>query len=580
MLERDAERLREASRPARDLALRRVRAAGRAARACARFPARARARAAAPPRLGRGLRTPRWRRRACRSFGRRRDGRAGRTSSGCAASARDGHARRGRFRRRRRLRPRRSARRAGCHRRAGARAARPPDPAPPRDSGGRRTNAEGEGRTACSSRSGGGLVGGRQRGVIINGPRADESRAHGQELGTRRWIAKTEPAPTGSQPEAEEHPVSESVSGFGVNAALVEEIRQRYEVDPSSVHASWAEFFEQAGVGGSGAAAARRGVRARRGPARRDGGAAGGQARARAAPDPLLSRARTPRSPTRIRSAGSRRTSPSSIRRTTASATTISTGPSSPAICRAARCRRCARSWSGCARPTAARSASSSRTSRIPGARPGCSAGSRSPRTSRRSTPDERLHVLQKLSAAELFERFLHTKFVGQKRFSLEGAESLIPLLDTIVEDAPAHGVREIVLGMAHRGRLNVLSNILRQVARVDLLRVRGQSADRQPLRLGRREVPQGLLERPRARAPGSASTSRSRRTRRTSRRSTRWSRAARAPSRRRAGDLRGESVDPRPDPRRRRLRGPGHRGRDAEPLEARRLLDRRHACT
>ncbi|MCG8592066.1 MAG: 2-oxoglutarate dehydrogenase E1 component [Proteobacteria bacterium] len=73
----------------------------------------------------------------------------------------------------------------------------------------------------------------------------------------------------------------------------------------------------------------------------------------------------------------------------------------------------------------------------------------------------ERLRVLEKLSAAELFERFLHTKFLGQKRFSLEGAESLIPLLDTIVEESPTHGIREIVLGMAHRGRLNVLSNVM-----------------------------------------------------------------------------------------------------------------------
>jgi 2-oxoglutarate dehydrogenase E1 component len=74
---------------------------------------------------------------------------------------------------------------------------------------------------------------------------------------------------------------------------------------------------------------------------------------------------------------------------------------------------------------------------------------------------EERLRVLEKLAAAELFERFLHTKFLGQKRFSLEGAESLIPLLDTLVEEAPERGVREVVLGMAHRGRLNVLSNIL-----------------------------------------------------------------------------------------------------------------------
>jgi 2-oxoglutarate dehydrogenase E1 component len=74
---------------------------------------------------------------------------------------------------------------------------------------------------------------------------------------------------------------------------------------------------------------------------------------------------------------------------------------------------------------------------------------------------EERLRILEKLSAAELFERFLHTRFVGQKRFGLEGAESLIPLLDTIVEDSPSHGVRELVIGMAHRGRLNVLSNIV-----------------------------------------------------------------------------------------------------------------------
>src|SRR5215472_6082824 len=82
----------------------------------------------------------------------------------------------------------------------------------------------------------------------------------------------------------------------------------------------------------------------------------------------------------------------------------------------------------------------------------------------RNQTPlerEERLRVLELLSRAELFERFLHTKFVGQKRFSLEGAESLIPLLDTIVEDGAGHEVREFVIGMAHRGRLNVLSNLL-----------------------------------------------------------------------------------------------------------------------
>jgi 2-oxoglutarate dehydrogenase E1 component len=74
---------------------------------------------------------------------------------------------------------------------------------------------------------------------------------------------------------------------------------------------------------------------------------------------------------------------------------------------------------------------------------------------------EEREHILENLSASELFERFLQTRFLGQKRFGLEGAESLIPLLDSLVEEAPAHGVREFVLGMAHRGRLNVLANLL-----------------------------------------------------------------------------------------------------------------------
>ena len=71
------------------------------------------------------------------------------------------------------------------------------------------------------------------------------------------------------------------------------------------------------------------------------------------------------------------------------------------------------------------------------------------------------MRILRKLAASELFERFLATRFVGQKRFSLEGSEALIPLIDTIVEQAPELGAQELVIGMAHRGRLNVLSNIL-----------------------------------------------------------------------------------------------------------------------
>ena len=76
---------------------------------------------------------------------------------------------------------------------------------------------------------------------------------------------------------------------------------------------------------------------------------------------------------------------------------------------------------------------------------------------------EKKLRILRQLYYAELFERFLHTRYVGQKRFSLEGAETLIPLLEAVVERAPDVGVREMVLGMAHRGRLNVLANLLRK---------------------------------------------------------------------------------------------------------------------
>src|SRR3954471_11648319 len=74
---------------------------------------------------------------------------------------------------------------------------------------------------------------------------------------------------------------------------------------------------------------------------------------------------------------------------------------------------------------------------------------------------EKKRHILDRVTAAEDLERFLHTKYVGQKRFSLEGGESFIASMDEIVQDAGAKGVQEIVIGMAHRGRLNVLVNIM-----------------------------------------------------------------------------------------------------------------------
>ncbi len=83
----------------------------------------------------------------------------------------------------------------------------------------------------------------------------------------------------------------------------------------------------------------------------------------------------------------------------------------------------------------------------------------------RRNRPElsaaERRALLARLLDAEMFEQFLHVRYAGRKRFSLEGGEALIPLLDTLVDDAARLGVEEMVLGMAHRGRLNVLAHVL-----------------------------------------------------------------------------------------------------------------------
>jgi 2-oxoglutarate dehydrogenase E1 component len=76
-------------------------------------------------------------------------------------------------------------------------------------------------------------------------------------------------------------------------------------------------------------------------------------------------------------------------------------------------------------------------------------------------SPETKKKLLKRLTNVEGFERFLHQTYLGQKRFSIEGTDTLVPMLDTIIRDAAAGGVREVVLGMAHRGRLNVMAHIL-----------------------------------------------------------------------------------------------------------------------
>ena len=111
------------------------------------------------------------------------------------------------------------------------------------------------------------------------------------------------------------------------------------------------------------------------------------------------------------------------------------------------------------------------------------SAGSRSAssRSARKPSfaPDYKKHILERLTAAETLERYLHTRYVGQKRFSLEGGETLIPVLDNLLQRAGAGGVQELVIGMAHRGRLNVLVNTLGKMPKDLFARVRGQARRR-----------------------------------------------------------------------------------------------------
>ncbi len=267
-----------------------------------------------------------------------------------------------------------------------------------------------------------------------------------------------DPAPEPSQR------LDEALSGFGVNAALVEEIRQRYEVDPSSVHERWTELFGRPAQPVQAEQAA-------------DAPPGAPQPVAEEAEGPLAAQlaekhARMLRLIHSYRARGHRIADTDPLGASTPyfpeldpahygfgnddldrsfMAGDLPGGPVQTlrqilARLRATYCRTVGVEFTHIQDP----GRKSWLQRRIEDSENTTALGA-----------DDRLRILQKLSASELFERFLHTKFLGQKRFSLEGAESLIPLLDTVVEDAPSYGIRELVLGMAHRGRLNLLSNIV-----------------------------------------------------------------------------------------------------------------------
>src|ERR1700694_4778788 len=102
-------------------------------------------------------------------------------------------------------------------------------------------------------------------------------------------------------------------------------------------------------------------------------------------------------------------------------------------------------------------------------------------RATAKLAPDQQRRLLQKLTEAEHLERYLHTRYVGQKRFSLEGGESLIPSIDELIQRAGGNGVQEMVIGMSHHCRLNVLVNVLGKMPQDLFLEFEGKGAQELP---------------------------------------------------------------------------------------------------
>ena len=194
-------------------------------------------------------------------------------------------------------------------------------------------------------------------------------------------------------------------------------------------------------------------------------------------------------------------------------------------------------------------------------------------------------HLLERLCEVEGFERYLHRAFIGQKQFSIEGLDVLVPMLDETLELAAASGARRVVLGMAHRGRLNVLAHVLGRPFEQLLREFEGEreigAVTHKPRgRHRRREIPSRRFGRPADVVGRGARRSRLQSEPSRGGRSRRRGADARRPDRSR-GPRRRSRPDARPrgaDPRRCGVPGAGRRRGDAEPAGRRRLRDGRHA--
>ena len=117
---------------------------------------------------------------------------------------------------------------------------------------------------------------------------------------------------------------------------------------------------------------------------------------------------------------------------------------------------------------TARRRATTTTTSSSPRSAAGCARPPKTGGFARRSIRSARVALLERLTQVEVFERFLHRAFPGKTRFSIEGLDMLVPILDEVIGEAAESGTRNILIGMAHRGRLNVMAHVLQQAVRAD----------------------------------------------------------------------------------------------------------------